>query len=408
LIKTFSYHSKTPQSRLTALDGLRGVAAFVVVIFHFLSMLAPSWTPQNGHELHFFVDTPLAVLWNGPFAVSVFFVLSGFVISGVAAKRADRLIANIVSRYVRLVIPVTVSVLLAWLWLVTFPANANALADAFNVPPVWLEYTYQTPIPPFTQALADGIFLNFINGGSNFNNVLWTMQIELLGSIGLFIIYGIARDRPHRVALGLGLAVLATGLAAQFAYLAFALGAILQELWRRGRHRGPWAWLAPCAFVTGVALGGFSDGAHDRLGLPLPFGLESVELGHSGGVAPVLAATLILYGVLASPTLERAFANAVAAWLGRISFPLYLVHVPLLYTIVAEIYLTSDLGVFLLFPLYIIITVFLAQILTLLVEEPTLKLTRWLRAAVAGAGRVGGERTNGDPHVRFGGGIGRR
>lgn len=386
MIDAVSNRSTALPSRLVSLDGLRGAAAFVVVVFHFLSMLAPSWTPKNAHELHFFVDTPLAILWNGPFAVSVFFVLSGFVISGVAAKRADRLFANIVARYIRLALPVTVSVILAWLWLTAFPENANALADAFTVPPAWLEHTYQSPIPPFTQAVADGLLFNFLNGGSDFNNVLWTMQIELLGSIGLFVIYGLARNRPRGVALGLGLAVLATGLTAQFAYLAFALGAMLQELWRRGWHRGPWAWLAPCAFVTGAGLGGFLDGAHDRLGLPLPFDLESLELGHSGGVAPVLAATLILYGVLASPALERAFASAVPTWLGRISFPLYLVHVPLLYTIVAELYLVLSLGALALFPVYIIITLLLAHILTLLIEEPTIKLTRWLRAAIAGAG----------------------
>lgn len=384
---TGSHRSMAAQSRLGSLDGLRGAAALVVVVFHFLSMLAPRWIPDNGDELHVFVDTPIAVLWNGPFAVSVFFVLSGFVIAGVAAKRAELIFANIVSRYVRLALPVTVSVVLAWLWLTAFPANADALARTFAVPPSWLEHTYQAPIPPFTQALADGLVLNFINGGSDFNNVLWTMQIELVGSVGLFLIYAVAGGRTRRVAIGLGLAVLATGLAAQFAYLAFALGAILQELWRRGWHRGQRAWPAVGAFLVGVGLGGFPDGAHDRLGLPLPLGLESLALGNPGGVAPVLAATLMLYGVLASPALGRLFAAAVPRWLGRLSFPLYLVHVPLLYTIIAEVYLVSGIDIFMLFLLYTAITVLLAQIVTLSVEEPTLSVTRWLRAAVAGAGR---------------------
>jgi peptidoglycan/LPS O-acetylase OafA/YrhL len=387
LLNTKTEVSTSAPRRVSSLDGLRGVAALIVVVFHFLCMLAPSWVPDTGHALHAFVDTPLGVLWNGPFAVSVFFVLSGFVISGVAARRADLLIANVAARYVRLALPVTASVVLAWLWLTAFPAATDALADAVAVPSPWLAHTYQAPIPSFGQALAEGAVLNFINGGSDFNNVLWTMQIELVGSMGLFVIYGIARARPRDVAIGLGLAVLITGLTFHFAYLAFALGAILQELRRRGWHLVPWTWVAPGAFVVGVILGGFGRGAHDRLGLPLPLDLISLKLGKPEGLVPVVAATLILYGVLASPALGRAFATAVPQWLGRISFPLYLVHVPLLYTVVAELYLGSSLGTVAMFPLYLAMTLLLAYAVTLLVEEPTLRTTRWVRTAIAHAGR---------------------
>ena len=370
--------------RVDSLDGLRGVAAFVVVVFHFLCMLAPGWVPDMTKQPHVLADTPVGILWNGPFAVSVFFVLSGFVIAGVAARRADLLVANAVARYVRLAVPITVSVVLAWAWLNALPTAADDLAAQFDNPSRWLGGTYQAPIPNMGFAVADGLFWNFYNGESLFNNVLWTMQIELIGSLGLFLIYGAARGRPRHVAIGLGLAVLVTGLTFQFAYLAFALGAILQELWRRGWHRTPWVWMPVAAFVLGVALGGFGRGAHDRLGLPLPLDIISLKLGKPEGAMPVVAATLILYGVLTSPALARTFSTAVPQWLGRVSFPLYLVHVPLLYTVIAYLYVAWDLGLAAAFALYLALTLVLAFVFTLLVEEPTLKTTRWVRGVIAG------------------------
>ncbi|MGZ3217346.1 acyltransferase family protein [Paracoccus sp. T5] len=71
----------TPPSqtaRIAPFDGLRGVAAVIVVMFHYLCMLHPSWAPISG-EVKLLAHTPVNILWNGRLAVSVFFVLSGFV-----------------------------------------------------------------------------------------------------------------------------------------------------------------------------------------------------------------------------------------------------------------------------------------------------------------------------------------
>jgi peptidoglycan/LPS O-acetylase OafA/YrhL len=76
--------------RVNHLDGLRGIAALTVVVFHYLSAFVPALTPDQTANPYWLSDTPLAVVFNGPFAVVVFFVLSGFVVSK-AAHRNDPL-----------------------------------------------------------------------------------------------------------------------------------------------------------------------------------------------------------------------------------------------------------------------------------------------------------------------------
>ncbi|GEC75563.1 hypothetical protein GCM10010213_17640 [Microbacterium maritypicum] len=75
-------------SRFIALDGLRGVAAVMVVVYHFL--LATSLSDEylrvlsgetsSSPVVGLIANTPLRYLVMGPEAVIVFFVLSGFVL----------------------------------------------------------------------------------------------------------------------------------------------------------------------------------------------------------------------------------------------------------------------------------------------------------------------------------------
>ncbi|XTR51760.1 acyltransferase family protein [Pseudarthrobacter sp. So.54] len=79
--------SKSGQTRVTQLDGLRGIAALVVVACHVLSTLPGIGSVVEGDRSaglstagEWAVFSPLHILWNGTPAVHVFFVLSGFVL----------------------------------------------------------------------------------------------------------------------------------------------------------------------------------------------------------------------------------------------------------------------------------------------------------------------------------------
>lgn len=366
--------------RIAAFDGLRGIAAAIVVLFHYLCMLHPTWAPMMAETAHWLSHTPLHILWNGRFAVAVFFVLSGFVMAAAAERHRNAVMASSVARYLRLALPATISCLLGWMWLSAFPDAAQALADRLAAPSRWLNYTYQEPILPLWYAVADGMAGNFLRGYSRFNNVLWTMKIELLGSLAIFLLYALTQGRLRLLALAAGgVAVL---LWLSDAYMCFVFGAALYEAHRRRLLQSRSVALSIGALVAAVMLGGPGEGAHVRLHLPdVP---PEWHLGRSRGVVVGLAAALLIYATLTLPALARLFACRLPVFLGRISFGLYLVHVPPLYTIVAWSHL-QGVPEIMLAPLYAVGVLLLAWVFTLMVDEPSLRWISSLRTRMAHA-----------------------
>ena len=367
--------------RILAFDGLRGFAAMVVVVFHYLAMLHPEWVADYASAPALLVDTPLAVFWNGPFAVAVFFVLSGFVMAAAAERRAPYLIGNVLIRYLRLAVPVLASVLLAWLWLSLLPSAARDLAATQAAPSPWLGFTEQAPLPGLGAAIHDGLAGSFITGMSSFNNVLWAMQVELVGSVCLFLVYwlgGFARWLRLLALAGFALMGL---LVLRDAYLCFVTGALIYE----GHKAGIWRRVPPLAglvaLLAGMVLGGPGLGFAERWGLDfLPGRLQP---GNPFGLVPVAGATLILLGVHLLSPLQRWFETAPLQWLGRVSFALYLVHVPLLYTFVA--WERVNIGLFepALVALYLVASLALAHLFTIGVDEPSLRFLDRLRKMAA-------------------------
>jgi peptidoglycan/LPS O-acetylase OafA/YrhL len=313
--------------RLHQLDGLRGVAALVVVVFHYFAAVVPALTADVEANPHWMADLPLAVAFNGPFAVVVFFVLSGFVVSKSVARRSDPLALTIGLRYLRLTLPALASILLAWMLLRLFPTSASQLHALSGAK--WLLYTHNGDIPSLMAAMKDGLYGIYRWGLSDFNNVLWTMRAELVGSVAIYLVYALLPPR-HRVAALVATLPLIALLGQPLYYCAFTFGALLQEAWSAGRLPR----IAPALFIgVGLVLGSQGAGFAHRYGFDdWP---EILQPGNKEGALYALAATFVVYGCLTSGLVARCLASRACLFLGRISFGLYLVHVPLLMTLVA-------------------------------------------------------------------------
>lgn len=103
------------------LDGLRGLAALVVLVHHCLASI-----PQLGGaysfprsatstELAWLVYSPLHLIWAGHEAVFVFFILSGLVLTMPALRRRYNWVSYYPARLLCLYLPVVASVIFALL-----------------------------------------------------------------------------------------------------------------------------------------------------------------------------------------------------------------------------------------------------------------------------------------------------
>lgn len=106
-------------NRLRELDGLRGLAALIVLFYH-ISLTYPSLAvpyyaqPVEGPLAFALTYTPLHLLRDGRMAVYIFFVLSGLVLAlpVLARGRAYPWLAYYPQRLIRLYLPVWAAVAL--------------------------------------------------------------------------------------------------------------------------------------------------------------------------------------------------------------------------------------------------------------------------------------------------------
>jgi peptidoglycan/LPS O-acetylase OafA/YrhL len=335
-------------ARIAPLDGLRGVAAVIVLIHHSALTIpwlaAPSYgTFVPGVPAAWLIYSPLHIVWTGTEAVYLFFMLSGLVLFRSANRPNFDWFSYFPSRILRLYLPVVAAVAFAAASFLAVPRVAHGLS-------AWLDR--RAGVYDLPSMLTD---LLLITGASGRLSPLWSLQWEVLFSI-LLPLYVIL-FRSSRLWLNLGLSVIAMMIGAHFGtpalmYLSmFAIGASLGSGWERiatavdrARGRRWWHPAAAGAFVCCIVL---AMSFWTLAGLQLDWlrgGLSLPSIGVTISLR-TLTLPLVVIGLIGlliiSATWEpiAAFMSSrVVQWLGLISFSLYLVHEPI---VVTAAYLTE-------------------------------------------------------------------
>jgi peptidoglycan/LPS O-acetylase OafA/YrhL len=135
----------------------------------------------------------------------------------------------------------------------------------------------------------------------------------------------------HRMLSQLVLMAAHVALSLPSPYFAFILGALAFEL-SRARLELP-KWLPVCALLVGLLMAFPADGFVWRWrGGSLP---PALRPGESSGIVGAVAAFLVIFAIMHSRAIARPLEMKWPIFLGRVSFPLYLLHVPILYTVIA-------------------------------------------------------------------------
>jgi peptidoglycan/LPS O-acetylase OafA/YrhL len=319
--------------KLWYLESLRGIAALMVVFTHFAGSFLPAATAGPNFPQHTSFDlwlyrTPLSVMLGGNFAVCIFFVLSGFVLTRAffATGRLEILSRSAMKRYFRLMPPVAVAVLLAYLLIkfnLMFSHQAALVSGSSDLGALW---NFPAQIETALQQAFIQAFTSGTVGVTAYNPVLWTMQVEFWGS---FLVFGMAAlfyGRPQRW-WAWAMLVIATW---QTYYLGFVLGLVLADVASQpnvrevlDRWRG-WAWGG--LLLLGLLLGGYTNsGATSDTWyrfLPPLFEeqMQAIATWHT------LGAMLVVMSVLNWQWVQRMLSWRPFVTLGRWSFGLYLTH----------------------------------------------------------------------------------
>ena len=314
---------KPGSTRVTQLDGLRGLAALVVVACHALSTLP--WvgrvvsndrsTRLIGPEM-WAVFSPLHVLWNGTPAVHVFFVLSGFVLILPFTKSLPgrSWAPYYAKRLLRLYLPAWAALALAVVLMLLIPRTPSPLQSP------WADMYVTTADPG--QVFRDALLL--LNA-STINTPLWTLRWEVAFSLLLplyvFVALRWRRFWHLKLAAALGLAVIGGVFHIEaLTYMPiFAIGAVIgaeRDRIRELTSNWPrWTWLLL------AAVGLYLANAEWISPEPPIRGVEAII---------TVGATLIVLVFLLSGSAKKLGDTTAAQWLGRVSFSLYLVHLPII------------------------------------------------------------------------------
>lgn len=340
--------------KLKELEGLRGIAA-LVVLFHHLTLI--SFLPEKdlvyNHILQLGVPpylqwlavNTLSLLINGELAVWVFWVMSAYVISiAFFSKKEgfDELVAGyFTKRYVRLFIPVLGSVLFAYLLLKFGLMFNHELADLQGEPYLnhWLSSFYVFDANLWS-ALKSAAFTTFFNyqRETTYNAVLWTIQNEFLGSLFIFGLFGVMRHNKMRfVVYTLVLLVL---LKLKITWLsAFVMGFMLSDFdyfpssnaiiqYIKSIDERVKKYPFALSFITFFFLISFRE-TLNFIRIPKDYHY------------PILC-VFLLYTTLRNEYLKMLFSTKPVSFLGEISFSLYLVHLPILCSLGSYLFLQTQ------------------------------------------------------------------
>jgi len=334
---------EAPAGRLPQLEAVRGLAAIIVVAWHFVWAFAP-WEIgsvaglPNGSGI---LGNPLLAAVDGPAAVALFFVLSGFVVplGFLRSGRTQIVLHAAGKRWLRLAGLSVLSVLLSYLLfrfgLFRFHAAGRITHSA------WLASygggdPHGTLNPSLADALREGLVSAFVRKSDTYLPVLWTMRHELLGSfVCLGIALAIGSARPVAAAGTLLLALLLSPLLDPW-LIPFVAGTALAWLVCRYGVRLHWL-VAIAGIVTGLYLFGYLQprGAYAAFSVvqdSAGYRYDRILVHTAGGL-------LIMLALVANKPLGHALTIRPLMLLGRLSFPIYLFHFPLLCSLACGLFL---------------------------------------------------------------------
>jgi peptidoglycan/LPS O-acetylase OafA/YrhL len=344
--------------RIAYLESIRGLAALQVLLLHFLAAFAPDLVfalPAGAAIAGYIHLSPLYFLYDGYSAVYIFFVLSGYVLTRSFERQLAQPLSIVVSRVIRLGLPAIAAVLVAVAVMVIF-ARPNAQVGVLTGSD-WFTREWNPDlslISVLRDSFANALFLGYsgLSGVAfltpwqqpveqSFVSPLWTLSIEFYGSM---VVLGLCLAARRSRVLWWSIVLLCAIFTIRSAYVCFIVGHVAAAFHRAEKPAPDSALLPVFSIIFGIFLCVLAeawqpDWLRSLCAYPTYFLFP-------GQFAPMqqktYGAILVLTGIVNLQS-ARAFLSSpwIVSW-SRLSFPIYLIHWPILFGPAAALFLVIN------------------------------------------------------------------
>jgi peptidoglycan/LPS O-acetylase OafA/YrhL len=291
--------------RIDYLDSVRGIAAMMVVFYHFNGW---KWEHHIGFHLS-------SIIFNGSDAVSFFFVLSGFVLSYKYFKNAQTEIdikEYVLKRFFRIYPAYIATVFLNYFYVNRHTLGLNTIKDIFysNDQQLWQE-----------------LFL--VKSNHNFYIPGWTLSVEMAVSLLLPFIIIIARKNIHYIYSFILVSIFISAAHISMFTMHFCLGLLLAfyfdkiQAFQFQQHKlYPYRWLGLLIVLVLFSIRHIDrihSIGHQLKNILLYWG---IDFFHISGIA----SALIILFILNNKSIQTFLTIKPLLFIGKISYSIYLMH----------------------------------------------------------------------------------
>jgi peptidoglycan/LPS O-acetylase OafA/YrhL len=336
--------------RISGLDSMRGIAAFLVYTHHFVLMFYPNFYFGQHNWINHIFNPDLAVSW--------FFVHSGFVLAYkgrflTGDYYRTQLLDQALRRYLRLLPPVITSILITYALMKSELIFNQSYGKELNS--VWTTQ-YLNFEAFFGEALKQSFYSIYFSfkSSTTFNPNLWTIGQELIGSYILFAALGLFGWWKKSFIPFLLLAII---IGPWKGIMCFFIGAALTRIPSLKLHPFFLGFLIFTGFLISDLKGSYSSYARN------------------------IGAGILMFCLLNLPRLRIWLSSQPLEYLGRISYSLYVMHFSVLMSFTCWLGIKwhaheSLYKVFFLYVLTTFVVVLISHLVWKYIDYPGIKISK--------------------------------
>lgn len=316
------------KKRLDYLDGLKALACIGVFLTHFYGAFN---SPMLSREIAWVNTDLLKILLDGDFQIGLFCAISGYLASKTKIDGVSSLLRKSFLRYLRFVLPIFIVCLVVFIIqkLIGFH-NGEAGRILYNS---WFGGYYSADFSLF-DLIASPLYRIWLFADDSFNGPFWMLADMLWSSMIIYSVSFLGKSLPKYKPL-----FYAAALAASYfiSYVCFAvligagIGYFIGEL-KSGKGVN-FICFAGIVFIIWLMYGG-----HNALLLKLsPESYLEGRFTLNGYFKAVYASLLFLF-ISGTKYIKAALGTKPMAYLGKLSFPVYCFHWPVICSFAAMVF----------------------------------------------------------------------